>query len=163
RISHRMSHGQCAPRVDGRVVAQRHNRLSGDVVDRHRGHGAERDETGRMGGCAAFGPLLEAYYHHALEPHAAQAVAEHAAGCVLCSAALERFAATDRLIAETPMPAPGPELRQRLAARIATARAHRPDRSPEFAPPMPIERTTVVHDVNDVNDLREIRPEIPTR
>ncbi len=135
-------------------------------MDRHRGHGAERDETDGSGGCAAFGPLLEAYYHHALEPRIAQSVAEHAAGCVACGAALERFAAIDRLIASAPMPAPGPELRQRLAARIATARAHRADRSPGFAPSMPSERTTVVRNVNetnDVNDSQWTRLEMPTR
>ena len=135
-------------------------------MDRHRGHGAERDEMDEpdtIGGCAAFGPLLEAYYHHALEPRTAQTVAEHAAGCAACGAALERFAATDQLIADAPMPAPGPELRQRLAARIATARAHRSDHSPDFASPRPIERTTVVYDANDANDLRDIRPEIPPR
>lgn len=125
-------------------------------MDWDRGHGAKRAGKSESGGCAAFGPLLEAYYHHALEPHAARSVAEHAAGCIACSAALERFAATDRLIAEAPMPAPGPELRQRLAARIATALALRPDRSPDFAPPMPIERTTVVHDVDDVKDVNDV-------
>lgn len=140
-------------------------------MDRHRGHGAERDETGKigkmgeMGGCAAFGPLLEAYYHHALEPHAARAVAEHAAGCSLCGAALERFAATDQLIADAPMPAPGPELRQRLAARIATARAHRTEHSPGLAPSLPAERTAVVQDMNDTdaNNQRGTGPGIPTR
>ena len=119
---------------------------------------------GKMGGCAAFGPMLDAYYHHALEPHAAQAVAEHAAGCALCGAALERFAATDRLIADAPIPAPGPELRQRLACAHC-ARPH-PDRSPEFAPAMPIERTTVVRDMNDMDhmdDQRRTRAEIPAR
>lgn len=118
-------------------------------MDRHRGHGAKRDETGKFDGCAAFGPLLEAYYHHALEPDAARAVTEHVAGCIACSAALERFAATDRLIADAPMPAPGPELRQRLAARIATARTHRSDRSPGLVSSMPIERTAAVQELND--------------
>jgi hypothetical protein len=61
------------------------------------------------------------------------------------------------------MPAPGPELRQRLAARIATARTHRSDRLPDFASSLPAERTTVVYDTNDANDLREIRPEISPR
>jgi hypothetical protein len=134
-------------------------------VNWDRGHGAKRAGKSKPGGCATFGPLLEAYYHHALEPRVARMVAEHAAGCVACSAALERFAATDRLIADAPMPAPGPELRQRLAARIATARAQRPDRSPDFAPPMPIERTTVVHDVDDVNDVHDpnlARAALPT-
>ena len=133
-------------------------------MDRYRGQGAERDEPDTIGGCAAFGPLLEAYYHHALEPHAARSVAEHAAGCSLCSAALERFAATDQLIADAPMPTPGPELHRRLAARIATARAHRPERSPGLVSPMPIERTAVVQDVNDrdTNNQRRTGPRIPT-
>jgi hypothetical protein len=122
-------------------------------VDRHGGHGAERDEMGMMGGCAAFGPLLEAYYHHALEPHAAQSVAEHAAGCDACGAALERFDATDRLIASAPMPTPGPELRERLAARIATARTHR---SAELRPSAPIKRETVVDDMNGINDANDM-------
>src|SRR5689334_19306610 len=157
-----MSQRYVKPRVDGEVVAQRHKWSLGVVVDRHRGHGAGRDEPDTLlGGCAAFGPLLEAYYHHALEPHVARTVAEHVAGCVACGAALERFAAADQLIAAAPMPTPGPELRQRLTARIAIARAQRSDRSPDFASPLPAERTTVVYDTNDANDLREIRPEIP--
>lgn len=130
-------------------------------MNRHGGHRTERDGTDEMGGCAAFGPLLEAYYHHALEPHAAQSVAEHAAGCALCGTALTRFAATDRLIADAPVPAPEPELRQRLAARIATAR---PSRSVGLRPSAPIERMTVVHDVsktNDINDSQRTRPAVP--
>jgi len=122
-------------------------------VDRHGGHGAERDEMGMMGGCATFGPLLEAYYHRALDPHTAQSVAEHAAGCDACGAALERFAATDRLIASALMPTPGPELRQRLAARIATARTHR---SAELRPSAPIKRETVVDDMNGINDANDM-------
>ncbi|HEU4782883.1 MAG TPA: hypothetical protein VFS83_06060, partial [Ktedonobacterales bacterium] len=135
-------------------------------MDGHRGQGAERDETGKMGetgGCAAFGLLLEAYYYHALAPDAAQSVAEHVANCTACSAALERFAATDQLIADAPMPAPGQELRQRLAARITTARAHRSDRSPDFTSSLPAERTAVVQDTNDANDQRETRLQIPDR
>src|SRR5690349_542592 len=138
-----MSHRHGTPRVDSIVVAQRH---TGDVVDWDRGHGAKRAGKSEPGGCAAFGPLLEAYYHHALEPHVARSVAEHAAGCVACGAALERFAATDRLIADAPMPAPGPELRQRLAARIATARAHRLTGTVASTPIMPIQRETVVRE-----------------
>lgn len=124
-------------------------------MDRHRGHGAERDDTGEIGdsgntgqpyGCAAFGPLLEAFYHHALNPEQARSVAEHAAGCVLCGAALEHLSATDRLIADAPTTLPGAELRQRVAARIATARAHR---SADAATPVPTERKTFVNDVND--------------
>jgi len=134
-------------------------------VDRHRGRGTERDETSETSGCATFGPLLEAYYHHALEPEAARAVAEHAANCATCSAVLARFAATDRLIADAPMPAPGPELRQRLATRIATARAHRSDRSPGFVSSLPAERTAIVQVMNDrdTNNQREKRRQIPTR
>lgn len=129
-------------------------------MDRYRGHGAERDEMGKMSGCAAFGPLLEAHYHHALEPRTAQTVAEHVAGCAACGAALERFAAIDQLIADAPMPAPGPELHRRLAARIATARAHRSERSPGLVSPMPIERTAVVQVVNDrdTNNQQGTRP-----
>ena len=99
-----VSHRYREPRVGGRVVAQRH---TGDIVNRHRGHGAERDKNRATGGCAAFGPLLEAYYHHALNPQQAQSVAEHAAGCAACGAALERFAATDQLIAAAPTPRQG--------------------------------------------------------
>ena len=152
-----VSHGYRAPRVGGRVVAQRH---TGDIVNRHRGHGAEQDKIREPGGCAAFGPQLEAYYYHALEPQQAQSVAEHAAGCALCRATLERFAATDQLIAAAPIALPGPELRQRLAARIATARA---DRSTGAATPVPIERTTVVQDMNDVNDSPWTTTETQTR
>jgi hypothetical protein len=106
------------------------------------------------GGCAAFGPLLEAYYHHALESHVAQTVVEHTAGCVACGAALERFAATDRLIADAPMPAPGSELRQRLAARIATARAHRFAGTIASTPRMSIKRETVVRESRHHQPMR---------
>ena len=151
-----VSHKYREPRVGGRVVAQRH---TGDIVNRHRGHGAERDKNRATGGCAAFGPLLEAYYHHALNPQQAQSVAEHAAGCAACGAALERFAATDQLIAAAPTPAPGPELRQRLATRIASGA--RP-RSTGAATPVSIERTAVVNDMNDVNDSPWTRTETQT-
>ncbi|HET8909247.1 MAG TPA: zf-HC2 domain-containing protein, partial [Ktedonobacterales bacterium] len=93
-------------------------------MNRHEGHGAERDErdgTSEPDGCATFAPLLEAFHHHALDPDTTRSVAEHATGCAACAAALERFAATDRLIAAAPMALPGPELRQHLAARIAAA------------------------------------------
>ena len=125
-------------------------------MDTHRGHGAESnqpDQPGENGGCAAFGPLLEAFYHHALAPERARAVAEHAARCARCHAALADFAATDRLIAAAPSAQPGPELRRRLMARITAAST-------------PIERDAVVNDVNDTNDFSDtpwIRPETPTR
>jgi hypothetical protein len=102
------------------------------------------------GGCAAFGPLLDAFYHRALEQYQARAVAEHAAGCDRCQAALERFAETDRLIASAPIPAPGPALRERLAARIALERAHRTAGTLTFS--HPITRETVVRDMNEMND-----------
>ncbi|HEY1387228.1 MAG TPA: sialidase family protein, partial [Ktedonobacterales bacterium] len=140
-------------------------------MDWDRGHGAERAGKSEPGGCAAFGPLLEAYYHHALEPRVAQSVGDHAAGCAACGAALERFAATDRLIAAAPIPAPGPELRQRLAARIATARAHR---SVGMVASTPITRETVVresrhrqpmylHDGETNLTLKDKELESPTR
>lgn len=122
-------------------------------MERDGGHEAERDEAGTMSeagnGCATFGPLLEAFYHHALNEDQAHAVAEHAATCASCSAALERFAETDRLIAGAPMPAPGPELRQRLAARLAVARTHRPAQPVATAP---IIRETVVRNFYDDPD-----------
>ena len=135
-------------------------------MDRHRGHGAESDQPGQLnqpdepneyGGCAAFGPLLEAYYHHALPPEQTRPVAEHVAGCARCQAALADFAATDHLIAAAGAPQPGPELRRRLMARIAAAS-------------MPFERDTVVNDMNDAHEMHdtpwtqpETRPETPTR
>lgn len=134
-------------------------------MDRHRGHGSEPDQPDQPGmldengGCAAFGPLLEAFYHHALTLEQAQSVAEHAAGCARCQAALADFAATDRLIAAARTAQPGPELRRRLMARIAEAS-------------MPFERNTVVNDVNDtsntnqtrnVNDTPWTRPDISAR
>lgn len=144
-------------------------------MDRHRGHGAERDKpdrperpgetsqtghTGRPDGCAAYGPLLEAYYHHALEPEQAQAVAEHAATCAACGATLDDFAATDRIIATAPMALPGPELRQRLAARIAAAGGYR---SAETAASMSISRETVVSDMNDMNNVSDVNDSQWTR
>ncbi|HET9979168.1 MAG TPA: hypothetical protein VFQ32_01895, partial [Ktedonobacterales bacterium] len=131
-------------------------------MDRHRGHGAESDQPGQpnepggpneYGGCATFGPLLEAYHHHALPSAQAQAVAEHATGCARCQAALADFAATDRLIVAAPTAQPGPELRRRLMARIAAAS-------------MPFERDTVVNDTNDANEMHDTpwtRPITPTR
>lgn len=125
-------------------------------MNRHEGHGAERDERDERGGksapegCATFAPLLEAFHHHALDLDTTRSVAEHAAGCAACGAAMERFAATDRLIAAAPMALPGPELRQQLAARIAATRV---DRSPRTSFPMPFERKTVVRDMNhDANN-----------
>lgn len=122
-------------------------------MDRHRGHRAEQDEQDEQGepvqsgGCAAFGPLLEAYHYRILTPEQARSVAEHSSRCVACRAALDAYAATDRLIATAPTAPPGPALRQRLAARIAAARAQR---SAQSATQMSIERTTVVSDANDL-------------
>lgn len=131
-------------------------------MDRHRGHGSEPDQPDQPGGpdenggCAAFGPLLEAYHHHALPSAQAHSVAEHTTGCAHCRAALADLAATARLIAAAPIAQPGPELRRRLMARIAAAS-------------MPFERDTVVNDVNDTNDTNEthdapwMRPDTPPR
>ncbi|HEU5347536.1 MAG TPA: hypothetical protein VFU63_02870 [Ktedonobacterales bacterium] len=125
-------------------------------MKRHRGHGQDRsdkpdetgriDQTSRLDGCAAFGPLLEAFYHHALEPERAQTVADHVGGCALCGAALEHLAATDRLIAAAPTARPGPELRERLAARIAAAGAYR---SAETAASVSSKEVSIVNNTSD--------------
>src|SRR5215831_17666757 len=71
--------------------------------------------------CARIEPRLEAYHDGALSERDAATVRDHLGGCERCSARLRTLEQADRLLRESPTPAPGPELRQQLYMRIARA------------------------------------------
>lgn len=63
-------------------------------------------------------PLLESYHAGALTPEAAEDVSRHLRACAVCRDASEDIALY-RIIRVAPTPTVGPELRQRVYARIA--------------------------------------------
>ena len=65
-------------------------------------------------------PLLAAYHAGALSPADAAQVEAHLRGCAACRERSEQVA-IDQIICAAPAPTVGPELRQRLYARIAAA------------------------------------------
>ena len=65
-------------------------------------------------------PLLESYHAGALAPEAAAEVRQHLSACALCRGAADEIALY-QIIRAAPAPRVGPELRQRVYARIETA------------------------------------------
>ena len=90
-------------------------------------HGSHDPQRGAEGApppaqvCDEVTPLLEAFHDGTLPAASARAVADHLLDCAACHARLDALAEVYRLVRSAPVPAPGPELRQRLYARIAAA------------------------------------------
>jgi hypothetical protein len=76
--------------------------------------------SGSPSATAHVEPLLAAYHAGALPPDDVARVAAHLRGCAACRERSEQIA-IDQIIRATPAPTVGPELRQRLYARIAEA------------------------------------------
>ena len=74
----------------------------------------------RTSATAHIDDLLAAYHAGALPPAEMERVERHLRGCAACQAASQAVA-LDQLIRSAPAPTVGPELRQRVYARIAAA------------------------------------------